>query len=161
MAETTRPLSAVEGPPPVNVLPRPVLVLIGALVAAALIGTAAVKLSGTDIREPDATALVTRALRFEDGATGGVVVIDAVTGQQVAHLSGEQGFLRGALRALARERRQIGAGGQQAFDLVLRSDGRLTLIDTVTLKRIDLESFGPTNAGVFARLLNRDDARQP
>jgi putative photosynthetic complex assembly protein len=68
-------------------------------------------------------------------------------------VQGEQGFLRGALRALSRERRARGLGSEQPFQLVARPDGRLTLIDPVTDQRIDLESFGPTNAGKFASLL--------
>ena len=148
-------------PTPVNVLPRGVLLLIGALVLAALLGTAAVRLSGVAISEPDAQPVASRALRFEDGADGSVVVIDGVSGQTVATITGEQGFLRGTLRALARERKRIGAGSQTPFELVLRNDARLTLMDPVTQQRIDLESFGPTNAGVFARLLNREAPRQP
>ena len=35
---------------------------------------------------------------------------------------------------------------------VLHTDGRLVLLDPVTGDRINLESFGPTNAAVFARL---------
>ncbi|MBC7781542.1 MAG: photosynthetic complex assembly protein PuhC, partial [Proteobacteria bacterium] len=37
--------------------------------------------------------------------------------------------------------------------LIGRADGRLTLADPATGQRIDLESFGPTNAAVFARLI--------
>jgi hypothetical protein len=36
--------------------------------------------------------------------------------------------------------------------LIGRTDGRLTLQDPSTGQRIDLESFGPTNAAVFASL---------
>ena len=39
------------------------------------------------------------------------------------------------------------------FELHARTDGRLTLIDPATHMRLDLESFGPTNAGLFAQLL--------
>mgnify|MGYP006276983711 CR=1 FL=1 len=46
-----------------------------------------------------------------------------------------------------------GQGAEQPFQLIARADGRLTLADPVTGQRIDLESFGPANAGVFARLL--------
>ena len=38
-------------------------------------------------------------------------------------------------------------------ELIGRADGRLTLEDPTTGRRVDLESFGPTNAGVFAQLL--------
>lgn len=140
-------------PPGSAALPRGVLVGIGAVLALCLIGTAAVRLSGVSVRAPDAAALDTRALRFADVADGSVAVIDAGSGQVVARISGEQGFLRGALRALARERRRSGFGAEQPFELIARADGRLTLVDPVTNQRIDLESFGPTNAGVFADLL--------
>jgi putative photosynthetic complex assembly protein len=68
-------------------------------------------------------------------------------------VQGEQGFLRGSLRALARERRMREVGSLPPFELAARADGRLTLMDTATGARLDLESFGPTNAAVFARML--------
>ena len=42
------------------------------------------------------------------------------------------------------------AGGQ--FNRI-RDPGSLTLVDPATSERVDLESFGPTNAAVFAQLL--------
>jgi putative photosynthetic complex assembly protein len=57
------------------------------------------------------------------------------------------------LRALARERQKRDLGAGPAFELIARADGRLTLNDPATGERLDLESFGPTNAAVFARLL--------
>jgi putative photosynthetic complex assembly protein len=137
-------------------VPRGALVGIGILLAVSLVAVSAVRLSGIDVRTPDAEAVATRDLRFEDTVEGGVAVIDARTGRRVETFSGEQGFLRGALRALARERKARGLGPEIPFQLVGRSDGRLTLIDNATGARIDLESFGPTNAGVFARLLLPD-----
>lgn len=134
-------------------LPRWAIVLIGAVLAGALGATAVVRLGGTEIREPDAPAVKTRALRFADLPDGSVAVIDHASGATVANLSGEQGFLRGAMRAMARERIRAGGTPAQPFDLIARADGRLTLVDPVVQTRIDLESFGPTNSAVFARLL--------
>jgi putative photosynthetic complex assembly protein len=136
-----------------NVLPKGVLVAIGTLVVVSVIGTAAVRLSGVVIHEPDASVVAMRELRFEDGDDGSVVITDARTGQAAARINGEQGFLRGSLRAMARERKRSGIGAGPAFQLLARSDGRLTLFDPATQQRIDLESFGPTNAAVFSRLL--------
>jgi putative photosynthetic complex assembly protein len=151
-----------DATPEQQMLPRGMLLAIGALVLVSLVGTAAVRLSGVAIHEPDAAALASRSLRFEDGPDGSVLVVDAETGQAAATLTGEQGFLRGTLRALVRERKQHGAAGaEQPFQLISRVDGRLTLVDPATGRHIDLESFGPKNAGVFARLLNRDNPRQP
>ncbi len=134
-------------------VPRGALVGIGILLAVSLVAVTAVRVSGIDMRVPDAEAVVTRDLRFEDTPTGGVAVIDAATGRVVESFTGEQGFLRGSLRAMARERKAHGLGPELPFQLIGRKDGRLTLIDNATGARIDLESFGPTNAGVFARLL--------
>jgi putative photosynthetic complex assembly protein len=153
MSHTALPDSDALRPRPADVLPRGVLLAIGVLVLVSLAGTAVVRLSGLNIREPDARTVATRALRFDDGADGSVVITDGSTGQPVARISGEQGFLRGTLRAMARERRRSGLDAGPAFQLVARADGRLTLLDPATGQRIDLESFGPTNAAVFARLL--------
>jgi putative photosynthetic complex assembly protein len=68
-------------------------------------------------------------------------------------VQGEQGFLRGALRALAKQRKAQGVGAEQPFALIARTDGGLTLFDPVTRQRVDLESFGPTNAAAFVPLL--------
>ena len=132
--------------------------VLGTVVLATLLGVTAVRVSGTRIHEPDAASVSTRLLRFDDGPQGSVRVFDARTGQHLQDLHGEQGFLRGALRALARERRMRELGPAQPFELNARADGRLTLIDTATHARVDLESFGPTNAAVFARLLTLSPA---
>ena len=94
-----------------------------------------------------------RLLRFDDLPDGAVVAIDAASGQLVQRFEGEQGFLRGTLRAMARERKLQGVGRGDPFELLLLADGRLTLRDPATGARIALESFGATNTGVFARLL--------
>jgi putative photosynthetic complex assembly protein len=99
-----------------------------------------------------ASRVLLSARAFELGADLGPGA-DEATGELVASVQGEQGFLRGALRALSRERRARGLGPEQPFELIARPDGRLTLVDPVTEQRIDLESFGPTNAGKFATLL--------
>ena len=63
------------------------------------------------------------------------------------------GFLRGTMRGLARERKRLGVSPAIPFDLIGRADGRLTLVDPGTGRRVDLESFGPENAAVFAALM--------
>lgn len=136
-----------------NVLPRGVLIAIGVVLCATLVSVAAVRLSGSDIKEPDQAAMAVRELRFEDRPDGSVVVIDAHTKNVIHTMTGENGFFRGALRSLARERRRAGLGSEQPFQLIGRADGRLTLVDPATGQRIDLESFGPTNAAVFNRFM--------
>jgi len=95
-----------------------------------------------------------RDLRFEDRADGAVVVLDARADRVVEVLPpGTNGFARGVLRSLARERRSHAIGAEPPFRLTRFTDGRLSLEDLATGRRIDLEAFGPTNAGVFARLV--------
>jgi putative photosynthetic complex assembly protein len=145
-------------PPPRDTMPRGPLYAIGVVLLVVLVAVAGVRLSGAPIRAPDAEPVAQRSLRFEDRPDGSVAVIDARSGQQIESIQGEAGFLRGALRAMARERRKQGLGSAPAFELVARADGRLTLLDPATGERVDLESFGPTNAGVFWRLLNAQGA---
>lgn len=132
-----------------------------ALAAVALItvaATAVVRGSGTpSVANAAAAAAPTqhvRALHFSDAADGGIAVRDARTDALLDTLHGEQGFVRGVLRALTRERRIRGVTGSTApFELGVAADGRLKLHDPATGMQLDLEAFGPTNAGAFARLL--------
>lgn len=144
-----------SGDPAPDSFPRWFLIGAGALVVFSLVSVALVRLTGNgpDQRRAVEPSAVQRPLRFEDRPDGSIAVVDGRTGELVTAVQGEQGFLRGALRALSRERRARGLGPEQPFQLIARPDGRLTLIDPVTEQRIDLESFGPTNAGTFARLL--------
>ena len=83
-----------------------------------------------------------------------MVLTDAATGREVLVVApGEDGFLRGTLRGLARDRRMRDIGPAAPFRLALWSDGRLTLDDTATGRRLDLLAFGQTQADAFARLL--------
>jgi putative photosynthetic complex assembly protein len=142
-------------------VPRAVLLGGAALLLGALLTVGSARLSGQSARAPDAPAAQQRALRFEDRPDGGIAVIDGASGRLIETVHGEQGFLRGALRGLARERMRRGLGPAQPFELVARTDGRLTLLDPATGERIDLESFGPANAGIFARWLTANATPQP
>jgi putative photosynthetic complex assembly protein len=138
---------------PAAVFPRIALVLAGTVVALTLGGVGLARWSGFDGRQQDAQATAQRALRFQDQAGGGIAIVDAKSGATLDTVHGEQGFLRGTLRAVVRERKLRGLMSDAPLQLIARADGRLTLIDPVTGSRIDLESFGPTNAAVFARWL--------
>ncbi len=106
------------------------------------------------VREPDASPVKVLQLRFEDRPDGSIAVIDYKTGKQIDAVQGEAGFVRGTLRGLAQERKRRGLDSGPPFELIYRADGRLTLSDTATGRLVDLESFGPTNAGTFFRLFN-------
>jgi putative photosynthetic complex assembly protein len=134
-----------------NPLPRFAVLGLAGVIAFTLIAVAAVRWSGVSIHTPDAATVAQRSLRFEDGPAGSVTVLDARSGQVVDSVQGEAGFLRGSLRALSRERMKRGIGSGPAFELLARADGRLTLLDPATGERLDLESFGPTNAATYRR----------
>ena len=125
---------------------------LGGLVVLVLLATALARWQGWHDRVPDAPLQWERALRFDDTAQGEVQVNDADSGQVVALFAGEQGFLRGTLRALVRERRRQSVAEGTPFLLRGHTDARLVLFDPATGQRIDLDSFGPSNKAVFARL---------
>lgn len=142
-----------QGHHPSDTIPRGLLIAAAAMLLLVTTTVAATRWSGTAIRAPDASAVVVLPLRFEDRADGAVAVVHAQTGELIEAITGQAGFVRGTLRGLARERKRNGVGPEPAFELIARADGRLTLSDPTTGRLVDLESFGPVNAGVFARLL--------
>ncbi len=148
------PTDSPARPPAPDHFPRWFLAGAGALMLFSLAAVATVRISGNGPEQKPARGKVERPLRFEDRPNGDVAVVDARNGELVSLLHGEQGFVRGALRALARERRTRDIGSEAPFQLIARQDGGLTLFDPATGQRVDLESFGSTNAGAFANLLN-------
>jgi putative photosynthetic complex assembly protein len=133
----------------------------GGVLAFTLISVGLVRLTGNGPDQRPAVATQERQLRFEDRPDGSIAITDGRTGEPVTSVQGEQGFVRGALRALARERKARGLGSEQPFQLMVRTDGGLTLYDPATLRRVDLEAFGPTNADNFARLLKAPPPQRP
>lgn len=142
-----------------ELFPRWVLRSVGALLLFTMVSVAAIRLTGNGPDQLEAQIVAERFLRFEDSSDGGVAVIDGVTGELLTTVHGEQGFLRGALRALSRERRARKLGPEQPFQLTATADGRTTLFDPATQQRVELGSFGPTNAGSFAPFLTMQPAK--
>jgi putative photosynthetic complex assembly protein len=93
-------------------------------------------------------------LHFEDRPGGALAILEAATGREVTTVSpGTNGFIRGVLRGMFRERRRDGLARDGEFRLAREADGRLTLQDPETHQRVDLDSFGPTNSAAFAAVL--------
>ena len=109
--------------------------------------------SGKLEHQADAEVIAKTTLHFRDLPSGAVGVISAENGQMIAQVQGQAGFVRGILRALARDRRIRQISSDDAFELVSHSDGRLTFRDLATNNRIDLESYGKDNAAEFAVFL--------
>jgi putative photosynthetic complex assembly protein len=138
-----------------DAVPRTPLMAVGGLILMTLVMVAVVRLTGWgDNHRLPAQVVAERSLHFSDLSNGGIAVHDAASGQLLEQLApGSNGFLRGALRGLSRERKRSGIGPEPSLRLSGHSDGRLLLEDPQTGRMIDLGSFGPTNAAVFARLL--------
>lgn len=135
--------------------PRSALLAAAALVAIALVSAAATRIAGGYVMErPPSVAAESSDLRFADRNDGAVIVTRVPDGSTIAVLDpGTNGFVRGVLRGLARERRFRGVSAEEPFRLTRWADGRLSLEDPSTGRNIELRAFGPTNEVAFARLL--------
>lgn len=149
----------------IDAQPFPRLPLIGAAVVVSLtIALAAgtrygilppAKTATTERVANHITPVETRSLRFSDRADGALVIDDVERGSIAAVLphGTNNGFIRGVLRGMARDRLLRNIGRTAPFRLTLFSDGALTLFDPSTGRNIELGSFGPTNKQSFADLL--------
>jgi putative photosynthetic complex assembly protein len=144
---------------PISNFPRAPLIAVGTLILASLLAVSAVRFTGVGgLHVADAPALEVREFRFEDRPDGSIVVLDASGRQLIDTVApGTNGFLRGTMRGLARERMRQGVSPQLPFRMIGRADGGLTLEDPGTGRRVDLGSFGPTNAAVFAHIMVSHD----
>jgi putative photosynthetic complex assembly protein len=146
----------MSDPPPDRLLPPKALYAIAALIGFSLLAVTTVRLTvGLPARQADASPTVQAAhLRFEDRRDGAVLVYDAQDGVLLAELPpATNGFIRGVLRSLVRERRSQDQGDDTPFRLARHQNGRLTLEDLATGRLIDLRAFGVTNEGAFGALL--------
>ena len=136
-------------------IPRAALLGLLGLVVISLLAVIVAQAVGYKADEPLPDSIIEhRDLRFSDG-TGGVVYVwdDASDLMLVALQPGTENFIRGVLRGLARERRSHALDREIPFRIARHANGRLTLEDLATNRRIDLQAFGATNAGSFERLL--------
>ena len=68
------------------------------------------------------------------------------------------GFLRGTMRGLARQRVRQDADRDIPFRLTEWADGRLTLEDPTTGRMVEMEAFGSTNEDAFAAAADSEGA---
>ena len=137
------------------IIPKPVTFIMISMVGLSLAAAMAGRWNPAPPAPPGPVS-ATRELRFEDGADGSVIVRLAEDNRTIEVLRGEQGFLRGTLRGLARTRKAEGIGAEAPFRLTAWTSGRLTLEDPATTRSVDLTVFGAMNATVFARLLTAE-----
>jgi putative photosynthetic complex assembly protein len=138
---------------PSPIFPRAPLFGIFAVVGLSLVVAATGRITHIGAVEATGSLVAARDLNFADGADGSVIVTDARDGTPVEVFAGENGFLRGTMRGMARTRKSEGVGPQDPFRLAAWSDGRLTLDDPATGRHIELQAFGSSNTEVFGYLL--------
>jgi len=105
------------------------------------------------------TSAVTHSRLFtaSDQPDGTVLVRDATSGRVLEVVDRDSnGFIRGALRGLARERGMQGIGSGEPFRLRLWEDGTLVLDDPSTGHLVALNAFGKDNAQAFAKYLQTE-----
>jgi putative photosynthetic complex assembly protein len=156
-------MSALDTEP----FPRFALFSAGALVAASLIGTAAVRLVRTSAPQApaaisaEALPVASLDLRFKDQPDGSIRITRAADDGLAGTVHPDEGgFIRGVMRGLARDRISRHIGEEPPFRLSLSGDGQLTLLDTATGRLIDLESFGQGNRASFFDLLRPQLTRE-
>jgi putative photosynthetic complex assembly protein len=139
--------------------PRGALLGAGALLGLSLLLVTGSRINGVGAtRMPEAAIVSTLDLRFADREDGAVVATAASDGRIVAiYDPGTNGFVRGVMRGLARDRRRDGIGAEPPFRLTRWTDGRMSLTDLATGVNINLEVFGPTNAAAFAQLFGASE----
>lgn len=141
--------------------PRGPLIAAGALVAASLVLAALGSIGGIGRTElPESPTVASYAFHFVVQPDGSVRVSSADGPAAVVLGSGEDGFVRGVLHSVGRERRRAGVPADAPLTLTRYADGRLALHDPSTGLDVDLAVFGPTNAESFARLWRAADAER-
>jgi putative photosynthetic complex assembly protein len=138
-----------------NVVPRSALIAGGIIIVLSIATAALGRLTGMADSRPTAEPVVSRELFFRDKANGTVAIYDAANpAEPIETIAPEtNGFLRASVRGLAQQRLRQAANTAVPFRLTAWADGRLTLEDSTTGRRIEMEAFGPTNEAVFAHLL--------
>lgn len=135
--------------------PRHILIIAGAVIGLTIATATVGRLTGAADSAPTAPAVASRELLFRDRADGAVIVFDAAnTAAPIDIIApATNGFLRATMRGLARQRIRQDADKEIPFRLTEWADGRLTLEDPTTGRRVEMEAFGITNEQVFANLL--------
>lgn len=136
-------------------VPKPVLLGAGAMLVLSIGIAAAARQSQLAAPVvPTAPPLEVLEARFEDRPDGAISVVEASTGREVSLLPPQSnGFIRGVLRGMFRTRKLESKPREPAFRITREADGRLLLVDPETGRRVDLDSFGPSNSASFAQLL--------
>jgi putative photosynthetic complex assembly protein len=150
------------------ILPAPLLTALGALLVLAIvaIGLSRAPFFGAGSASASNLLPALRSpveLQFAD-LDDGAVAVSIVQGGNTRLLDrlepGTNGFARGLLRGLGRERKKLSLTMARPLVLGVGADRGLELHDPVTGSRLVLAAFGPTNEAVFSQLYRRAQAPQ-
>ena len=100
----------------------------------------------------NAEIVASRELHFYDTPDGKILITDK-NGVNISLVGGDGGFMRAVMRSLTKDRIAMGVGPEQPFKLVANQKGLVSIIDPVTGNKVDVSSFGQTNAEIFTNLL--------
>lgn len=140
--------------------PRGALIGAALLIGSTLLLAVGARLTGVGVTTTDdARITAAYAVRFEDKADGSVSVYQGRSDELIISLApGTNGFVRGVMRGLARERRMHDVGSAEPFMLNQTTAGELRLHDPTIGRTIDLQAFGADNFGAFANIFAAAEA---
>jgi putative photosynthetic complex assembly protein len=132
-------------------VPRGALLGAAALIGFSLVVASVGRLTGIGtVHEDHAAAVQSQSFRFEDRADGGIAVIAPETGAVIGIVpAGTDGFVRTVMRSFAFDRERRGVGAGPSFIIARWSNGRSTIEDPATGRRVDLAAFGSANMHAF------------
>lgn len=115
-------------------IPRAALIGAAVLIGFSLLAAWTAQVSGVGKTQvSESVPVQSRDLLFQDRADGAVVIYEAGDERAVKVLApGTNGFVRGVMRGLARERRRQAVDSSYPVRLTLWLDGRLSLDDPAT-----------------------------
>jgi putative photosynthetic complex assembly protein len=152
-----RPMNVAQQQRPRDGVPLGVLIAAAALICFAIAASLYSRTTGVGrVALHGAQPFKVLQLRFEDMPNGGVDVWDAERGDVIYVVEpGKGGFMRATLRTLAQARMRDNQGAATPFRLTRWTDGTISLDDPMTGRALELDAFGPDNAGLFAQLFTR------
>ncbi|QAU44383.1 photosynthetic complex assembly protein PuhC [Bradyrhizobium guangzhouense] len=138
-----------------RMVPRGALLGAAALIAFSLFVAGLGRFTGIGaVREDQSAAVQRMSFRFEDRTDGGISVVAPESGAVIGVVpAGIDGFVRTVLRSFAFDRERQGVGAGPAFVIAKWSNGRSTIEDPATGRRVDLAAFGAVNMQAFERVV--------
>lgn len=136
-----------------DTFPKSALIGAGLMIALTITAAATARWTGFGALHMATHGVVQAVDLTFDDRPGGAIEVRGTEDRLILE-GGTNGFVRGVLRGLARDRKVHGIGPDVPFRLVRRVDGRLVLEDPATSRALDLGAYGSENAGAFARLLH-------